>query len=99
MIELTPEWVLNELPDSLYANGKGKGEVFTEDIVSSRWIKLALNTLDIPFIEEEYYDDKDVWTSAFEFQIEDIKEECPSFYKRMKEMDLWNSKFLYNQIN
>jgi len=79
MIELTPEWVLSRLCDEWFADGNGIATVRTTDIYNSEWIYLALDTLNIKWelfeaeIDSQYYYD-------FEFQIEDIKEECPDLY-------------------
>ena len=53
-IELNPEWVLSELPQSHYADGNGVVSVDTESTSDAKWIKLALNTLLIPYEEKEY---------------------------------------------
>ena len=95
-IELTPEWVLNELPISHYADGNGVGSIDTDSVSDACWIKLALNTLLIPYEEKEYGDD-DLTFIDFEFCIEDLKENCPALYKQLKEMDTKNK--IYKGLN
>ena len=87
MIELTPEWVLTLLSDVFFADGNGKATVRTTEMYNSEWINLALDTLKIKWelfeseIEFDYYYD-------FEFQIEDIKEECPSLYRKLTDENI-----------
>ena len=54
LIELTPEWILIELSQSLYANGSGVVSLDTYSASDASWIKLALSTLMIPYTENEY---------------------------------------------
>jgi hypothetical protein len=95
-IELNPEWVLSELPQSLYADGNGNISVDTDTITDAKWIKLALNTLLIPY-EENEYGDGDMTFIDIEFNLEDLRTECPTLYKKMKEMDAKNK--IYKNIN
>ena len=82
MIELTPERVLTLLSDVCFADGNGKATVRTTEMDNSKWINLALDTLKIKWellefeIEFDYYYD-------FEFQIGDIKAECPNLYRKL----------------
>ena len=96
-IEITPEWILSELPQSLYADGNGIVSIDTDNPSVASWIKLALNTLCIPFEENEYGDAINVFIDI-EFNINDIKENCPTLYNRMKELDANNltNKHLLN---
>lgn len=95
-IELTPEWILSELSQSLYADGKGTACIDTDSASDASWIKLALNTLLIPF-EEKEYGDNDMTFIDFEFNINDIKDNCPNLYEKMKDMDTKNK--IYNDLN
>ena len=95
-IELNPEWVLSELTDSLYADGCGNISVGSSTPNDAKWIKLALNTLNIPFKEIEF-GEGDVTFTDIEFRIEDIKVECPNLYNRMREMDAKNK--IYKDLN
>jgi hypothetical protein len=92
LIELTPEWVLNELPISCYADGNGNISIETDRATDASWIKLALNTLCITYKENDY-GDIDTTFYGFDFKIIDIKEECPSLYISMKEMDNNNKNY------
>lgn len=99
LIELTPEWVLENLPDSMYADGYGTMSVYTENPDNASWISLALNTLKIPFSESEF-DESDDWDDlmiSYKFKIEDIKADCPSLYEFMKNLDRDNLQFKLNK--
>ena len=89
LIDLNPEWVLSELSDSLYADGSGNISLGTSAHNDAKWIKLALDTLDIPYKEHDF-GESDVTFIDIEFSIEDIKEDCPTLYKKMKAMDAKN---------
>ncbi len=95
-IELTPEWVLSELPQSLYANGNGVVSVDTDRKSDASWIKLELTALLIPY-EENEFGEGDLTFIDIEFRLEDLRSECPALYKRMKEMDAKNK--LYKNLN
>jgi hypothetical protein len=88
-IELNPEWVLSEIPDSLYADGNGNVSLDTDTLTNAKWIKLALNTLCINFRENEF-GEGDMIFIDIEFHIDDLKINCPALYKKMKEMDAKN---------
>lgn len=97
-IELNPEWVLNELPQSLYADGCGNISVDTDSLNDASWIKLALNTLRIPF-EENEYGDGNMNFIDIEFRIEDLQQDCPILYNRMKAMDAKNKIYKHTNLN
>lgn len=89
-IELTLEWVLNELPISFYADGNGNVSLKTDNVTDAKRIRLALDTSCIPYKENDYGDVETIFF-GFEFRIEDIKDNCPAFYRNMKEMDTRNN--------
>lgn len=91
-IEITPEWVLNKLPISHYADGNGNISIETDSATDAKWIMLALNTLCIPY-EENAYAEVGTIIYGFDFKITDIKQECPSLYESMKEMDNNNKAY------
>jgi len=97
-IEITTEWVLTEIPQSHYADGNGNISIDTDDLSDVKWIKLALETLCIPY-EEKAYGDDNILFFDFEFRIEDIKDNCPALYKNMKEMDAKNKIFKQTNLN
>jgi hypothetical protein len=89
-IIMTPEWVLQKLTDSSYADGDGKISFYTSSLTNVFFIELALDTLNISYEFIEFYDDNDEVVCGFEFRIEYIQVECPTLYKTMKELDLSN---------
>lgn len=94
IIELTPEWVLNEFSHSLYADGMGIISVYTHCAANATWITKALDTLSIPYKAME---DSELQSFFFEFKIEDIQEECPILCKKLK--DINNNNKNYNEIS
>jgi hypothetical protein len=86
-LELTPEWVLEKLPHTHYADGSGKISVYIGDATDANYIELALDSLQINYEAYDYLDDNDDFVYGFDFRIEDIQVECPSFYQSMKELD------------
>ena len=83
IIELTPEWVLEKLPDTSYADGEGKISLCTGSLTNADFIELALDTLNISYETYDFVDDGDELVFGFDLRIEDIKEECPTLHKRM----------------
>lgn len=98
LIELTPEWVLTELPISLYADGNGNISIDTDTLTDAKWIKLALDTILIPY-EENEYGDGDMTFIDIEFRIDDLKQDCPNLYKELKEMDAKNKIYKNTNLN
>jgi hypothetical protein len=97
-MELNPEWILNELPQSHYANGGGVVSLDTDSATDAKWITLALNTLSIPY-EENEYGDGDMTFIDIEFNLEDLRTDCPTLYKKMKEMDTKNKIYKNTSVN
>jgi hypothetical protein len=97
-IELNPEWVLNELPITHYADGNGVVSVDTDRKSDASWIKLALTALLIPY-EENEFDEGDLTFIDIEFRLEDLRSECPTLYKKMMEMDAKNKIFKHTNLN
>lgn len=89
-LKLTPEWVLGKLPRTHYADGDGNISVYTANATDANWIELALDSLNITYNAYDYVDDNDDFVFGFDFRIEDIKDECPNFYKDMKALDTNN---------
>jgi hypothetical protein len=96
LIELNPEWVLSELSHSLYADGYGNISIDSHTRNDANWIKLALNTLSIKFQETEFGEGDQTFIDI-EFRIDDLKINCPTLYKKMKDMDAKNG--LYKTLN
>lgn len=97
-IQLNPEWILTELPQSLYADGNGLIGVSTDTKADAKWIKLALETLCIPF-EENEYDVEDLIFIDIEFNIDDLKQDCPTLFKILKDMDTKNKIYKHTSLN
>jgi hypothetical protein len=95
-IVLTPEWVLCNFPQTLYADGCGHVSLDVYNDSDIKWVELALSTLCIPFKVNEYVDEDSTFID-FEFFIEDLKENCPALYKELKEMDAKNK--IYKGLN
>lgn len=93
LIEMTPEWVLDKLPHSHYADGDGILSVYTDDITDANLIELALSTLKISFEQSDYFDDDNDITFGFEFKIDDIQIDCPNLSKSIKELDKRNRNY------
>ena len=68
IIEVTPEWVLSNIPQALYADGCGHITLDVYDVKEVKWIELALQTLCINFKENEYTED-DVTIIDIEFRL------------------------------
>ena len=95
-LQLNPEWILTELPQSKYADGNGVISVDTDSLTDAKWIKLALETPYIPFEENEYGVGETMFIDM-EFNIDDLKQDCPILYKSMKDMDAKNK--IYRHTN
>lgn len=96
LIEVIPEWVLDNLSDSMYADGYGNMSVYTSSVSDYNWMRLALNTLKITY-EESDNGGYNNMLHGFEFRIEAIKNECPSLYERMIKLNINNLEFKLNR--
>ena len=81
LIVMTPEWVLENLSDTMIVEEKMFITAVTE--MEAELIRLALNTLKIDF-EELEGDSTDYYNYGFEFLLKDIIADCPSLFKRNK---------------
>jgi len=99
IIELTPEWVLEKLPHTMYADGKGNVTICTDSVTDSHWIDMALDTLMIKYktVTVGYDPDpqKQYFEVQWEFKIEDIKDDCPTLCKKWEISDDANAHRLY----
>ena len=86
LIELTPEWVLENLSVEMSFDGYGLAYVST-DLDHYKWIMLALKTLKIPFIKSQFRGSTEAMF-CFEFKIKDIQIDCPSLYESMMSMSI-----------
>jgi len=92
LIELTPEWVLENLSQGMCSYGGGKIGVYTNNPDNANWISLALDTLKIPFEVSEITEAEEQ-SICYEFKIKHIKDDCPSLYEFMKNLDKHNLEF------
>lgn len=95
-LNLTPEWVFENLPHTRYADGDGNVSLYTDDATDANFIELALDTLDILYEAYDYLNDDNDIVFGFDFKINDVKEECPSFYHSMKEID--NNNMIHKNL-
>ena len=86
-LKLTPEWVLEKLPHTHFADGDGNVSIYTDDATDANFIELALDSLHIQYEAYDYLDDNDDLVFGFDFRIEDLQNECPSFYQSIKVID------------
>lgn len=89
-IVLTPEWVLEKVSHTRYADGAGNISVYTGNATDANWIELALDSLNIEFEAYDYLNENSLIVFGFDFRVEDIINDCPIFYHRMKELDKTN---------
>ena len=82
-VKLTPEWILDKMSLSKYADGKGV-IYFYSDEENCHWLELALETLGIKIIKDEIVlDCKGTSVFSYELLLDAILEECPSLYQEM----------------
>lgn len=91
-INISPEWVLEKLPHTHSADGYGNVSVYTGDATDANFIELALNSLQVSFEAYDYLDENKSFVFGFDFRLEDILNECPTFYSEMKEINSNNLK-------
>jgi len=93
-IEINPEWILEEFPITHYADGNGKVIIETDEIIDARWIDLALAVLHIPYSCSEYYDEEqNTFSWLYTLSLNDLKDDCPTFFKKMNDLDNWNHAY------
>lgn len=80
----TPEWILENMGDSWFANGNGMGIVSTTEKFTRVWIEYAFYTLDIGCGRAEYLINSFERIDYF-FSLDDIKDSCPEFYEKLLE--------------
>lgn len=96
-IEIDPEWVLEKLPHTHYADGDGLISLYTADATDAHFIELALITLCISYDSYDYVDDNGAFSFGFDFRLEDIEVDCPSLFFRMNEMN--NNNWMRKNLN
>jgi hypothetical protein len=97
-IELNPERVLTELPQTIIPFGDGEVSLITDCAADAERIKSALGSLCIHFNLNQYSNDlKDI--IDFELCIDDLKINCPALYKKMKAMDAKNNIIKLTNLN
>jgi hypothetical protein len=87
-LKITPEWVLEKLPQTTLVDDKGYVTLSSDSLTDSHWIDLALKTLKINYESLTVGYDPDPKEQYFEvqwhFKINDIKDDCPTFYENWK---------------
>lgn len=96
-LNLTIDFVLDNLSINMFADGKGNITIATdtEEITPYFLIDLALENLGIPFNTGEYLYDNNIELTHFEFKLNDlksVKDDCPVFYKHINELNSRNAK-------
>jgi hypothetical protein len=87
LIEMTPEWVLENLSEMKYADGYGTMSIYLPCLKDFNLLICALKSLQISYKAFETYLFLDDLMYLIEFQIEDIKIGCPSVYEKMQTMN------------
>jgi hypothetical protein len=91
LIELTPEWILDKLTVTHYADGKGKVTICADTVSDSRWIDLALDTLGVKYktfcVGYDPDPEKQYFEVQWKFKLDAIKAECPNLYNKLKTID------------
>ena len=85
-LELTPDWVLEKLSHTHNIDCDGNISIYTDDGTDANYIELALDSLHINYEAYDYLDDNNDFVYGFDFRIEDIQIECPSFYQNIKRL-------------
>lgn len=86
LMELDPEWVLENFTISQHVRGNGKMTVQTYSLTGGVLMEFLLETLKIDFkVEGEV---GDIGDCIFKFRIEDIKSDFPSLYARMIRLNI-----------
>jgi len=86
MIELTPDWIFDTQCTMWFRNYDGTGYLLIDNVYNSYWIVLAFQTLGVKFdVMSETDGNEKNRTWIYDFQIADIKDECPIFYERFME--------------
>ena len=82
-IKLTPDWIFDNF--SFLLQLLDDGTLFLQcERGDAKWIKLAARTIGAPFISREIEEDDHIeYTVGFEFNINDLKEDCPTVYNQV----------------
>lgn len=87
-LEITADWILNNFSHTGYYPGDGTASIFC-DSSDLKWNKLALKG--IPYDYSEVFENEiGEFQAEFHFELNDIAEIAPEFYKKGME---------YNNIN
>jgi hypothetical protein len=81
LIKISPEWILCELPHLKIQVMKGIVQYHLYSSLDAHWFKLALTSQGIRFKESVYVTDERYQRVLLEFNINDIKETCPTLYE------------------
>lgn len=86
-VKLTPEWVLDKMSLSRYADGHGV-IYFYADEDNCNWIELAITTLEVPFVREEIELDYYTTVISFALFLDSLMDQCPSLFKEMWDLNV-----------
>lgn len=86
-VKLTPEWVLDKMSTSRYADGHGV-IYFYADEDNCHWIELAITTLEVPFVREEIVLDCCTTVISFALFLDSLMDQCPSLFHEMWDLNL-----------
>lgn len=98
-IEITLEWILDKLTVTHYADGLGNITITADTVSDSRWIDLALDTINVKYESDILEHDPDpenpfddfIFEISWQFRIEEVKDDCPNLYVKWMGMNLLNS--------
>jgi hypothetical protein len=89
LLEFTPERVLRELPKSICIDDNGVVNLLMDDTSDAKWKMLAQNTIYL-YHYKKNYGYGDMMFIDIEFSIDDLKQYCPSLYRKIKANDTKN---------
>ncbi len=93
-IELTPDWVLENVPHLPILDGKGNLSLYTNDAMDANFIEAALYSLKISYKLNDSNGEDSNFHYGFELRIKDLLEDCPNYCHLLK--NIYSSGNIYN---
>jgi len=90
VVELTPEWILDKVPHTMYADGDGVISLYCDANWESGLVELALDKLSVNYSQYEYVGDGDEIIIAFDFHLKEMLDCTSSLYDEMYDLNLSN---------